>query len=106
VRKKTFLKDIPEEEYESLAVKCLSILKDLLTERKFTNEGGIEDRMKKYEEKSNPLNKFWKDCINEEYDSYIFRFELTKRINEWCKEHNLREITERVVNKFYERTRN
>jgi len=98
--KKDILKDIPEEEYESLAVKCLSILKDLLTERKFTNEGGIEDRMKKYEEKSNPLNKFWKDCINEEYDSYIFRFELTKRINEWCKEHNLREITERVVNKF------
>jgi len=37
------LSKIPEEEYESLALKCAHILKDLLDERKFHNEGSIED---------------------------------------------------------------
>ena len=53
--KKDILADIPDEEYESLAVKCSLILKDLLTNREFTNEGSIEDRMKKYEDHSDPL---------------------------------------------------
>ncbi|MBY9021986.1 MAG: hypothetical protein KGD67_13100, partial [Candidatus Lokiarchaeota archaeon] len=39
--KKNILEDIPEEEYQSLAVKCLGILKDLISKREFHNEGDI-----------------------------------------------------------------
>src|SRR5690606_6339217 len=52
---KDILSEIPEEEYESLATKCFFILTDLLNDRKFTNEGSIEDRIEKYESKSNFL---------------------------------------------------
>jgi len=55
--KKDILKDIPEEEYNALALKCSLILKDLLETRTFTNEGSVEDRMKRYEDHSNPLEK-------------------------------------------------
>ncbi|CAK0756969.1 hypothetical protein CCP1ISM_60039 [Azospirillaceae bacterium] len=55
------MEDIPEEEYECLAIKSLVILHDLLKEKKFTNEGTIEERMRKYEDKSDPLEKFLKE---------------------------------------------
>ena len=59
--KKDILKDIPEEEYQMLAVKCVGILKDLLDKREFYKEGSIEQRMKKYEDHSDPLEKFIKE---------------------------------------------
>jgi P4 family phage/plasmid primase-like protien len=98
--RKDILKEIPEEEYSNLAVKCLRLLKDLLEERCFDKEGSIEDRMKRYEDKSNPLNKFWEDCITEDYDSFIFKYEFTKKLNEYCKDNNLRQISETLTNRF------
>jgi len=59
--KKDILADIPNEEYECLTIKCLMILKDLLEKKEFHNEGSIEERTKKYEDHSDPLEKFIKD---------------------------------------------
>ena len=50
--KKDILDDIPLEEYNALALKCCHILKDILKNRKFNNEGTIDDRQKRYEERS------------------------------------------------------
>ena len=96
--KKDILADIPEEEYECLTVKCLGILKNLMEERQFHNEGSIEDRMKKYEEKSNPFDKFWNEFVIEDYDSYITKASFKRTINQWCKENNFRELSDQSIN--------
>ena len=89
---KDILEDIPTEEYESLAVKCSFILRELLTNRRFTNEGSIEDRMKKYEDHSNPLEKFIKEYTKESYEDYIWKGEFEKKLNQWCKSNRFREM--------------
>ena len=45
--KKDILAEIPDEEYRALAVKCSFILRKLLKKRKFTNEGTIEERIRR-----------------------------------------------------------
>jgi len=94
---KDILEEIPEEEYEILAVKSLGILKDLLNKRCFTNEGYIEDRMKKYEDRSDPLEKFLKEFTEEEVEGHIFKWEFEKRLNEWCKETRFRQIATNTI---------
>jgi putative DNA primase/helicase len=91
---KDILNDIPEDEYECLALKCCSILKDLLINRKFTNEGTVDERMEKYEAKSNFLEKFIKETTKEDFDGYITKNEFFKKFGEWSKEHKHREMSE------------
>ncbi len=97
--KKDILQDIPEEEYEILAVKCLGILKDLLDKREFNKEGSIEDRMKKYEDKSDPLGKFIKEFTFEDAEGFIWKFDFEKKLNEWCIENKFRQLSEVVIGK-------
>jgi P4 family phage/plasmid primase-like protien len=97
--KKDILSEIPEEEYEMLTVKCLMILKDLLTKREFTNEGTIEERAKKYEDKSDPLEKFMKEYTLDEPDGHIWKFEFEKKLNAWCKENRFRVFSEMAISK-------
>lgn len=93
------IEKIPEEEYEILAVKCLFILKELLQERKFHKEGEIGDRVRRYEEKSNPFDHFWKENITEDGNSHIWKHEFKERLKEWCKEHRFRELTDHAIAK-------
>jgi len=92
--KKDILAEIPEEEYEILAVKCLGILKDLLEDRQFHNEGTIEQRKEKYEKKSNFLETFLNEFAVEDIGEYITKSEFYKRFSEWCKEFRHREMSE------------
>lgn len=96
--KKDIIKEIPEEEYENLAVKCCSILKEILVSRTFTNEGTIEERQKRYEDRSNPFDKFYNENVVEG-EGYIPKWEFEKRLNEWCKSNRFREIGEITINK-------
>ena len=70
------LKEIPKVEYENLAKKCVIILKNLWIKRRFAEEGDYEERVKKYEEKSNPLAMFIKEkCfinVNEKMPFWAF----------------------------------
>ncbi len=93
------LKTIPEEEYQCLALKCAMILKDLLGKRKFHNEGTVEERMRKYEDMSNPFEKFWKDNIEENGNSFIWKHEFRDRLKDWCREHRFRELTDHNISK-------
>ncbi|MEM3122275.1 MAG: phage/plasmid primase, P4 family [Candidatus Pacearchaeota archaeon] len=97
--KKDILNEIPEEEYEILTVKSLMILKDLMEKRGFSGEGNIEERTKKYEDHSDPLEKFLKEYTEEDPDGTIWKFEFEKRLNQWCKENRFRTLSEVVVGK-------
>jgi len=92
--KKDILTDISEEEYDNLATKCILLLSDLLREREFSNEGNVEDRIKRFEERSNPLDKFLKEyCILEDPNGFISCNQFEKRFNGWCKENRFREFS-------------
>jgi P4 family phage/plasmid primase-like protien len=98
--KKDILSEIPEEEYKALAVKCSFILRDLIKDRKFTNEGEIEDRTKKYEDRSNPFEKFWKENISDDSESFIFKHEFRDKLTQFCKENRFRELSDRSIANF------
>jgi len=97
--KKDILADIPEEEYNNLATNCICVLTDLLKNREFTNEGAIEDRMKRYEDRSDPLEKFIKEFTEEDANGYIFKFDFEKQFSQWCKENKFRSISEVGIGK-------
>ena len=97
--KKEILNDIPEEEYECLTIKCLMVLKNLLENKEFYNEGTIEDRIKKYEDHSDPLEKFIKEYTEEYINGNIWKFEFEKKLNEWCKENKFRQLSEVAIGK-------
>jgi len=97
---KNILSEIPEQEYVALTRKCFVILQDLLDVREFHNEGNVEDRMQRYEEKSNPLEKFWKDSITKDYDGHIFKYKFKEVLEQFCKDNNFRELTDRAISKF------
>ena len=94
---KDILAEIPQEEYEALALKCCAILKDVLTKRAFTHEGSVEDRMNRYEAKSNFLEKFIKETTIEDGNGYITKSDFFKKFAEWSKERKHRELSETSV---------
>jgi phage/plasmid-associated DNA primase len=97
--KRDILKDIPDEEFENLAFKCIKILKELLVTREFHNEGTIEERTKKYEDHSDPLEKFIKEFTVEDANGKIWKFEFEKRLSEWCMENRHRHMSEVAIGK-------
>ena len=96
---KDILKDIPDEEYEILTIKSLRILKDLMDKKQFHKEGTIEDREKKYEDKSNPFDKFWGENIIEDSNSFVSKKKLKERLDSWCKENRFRLLSELTISK-------
>jgi len=98
--KKNILETIPEEEYNNLATNCVIVLNQLLQERKFHNEGSIEERIKRYEERSDPLEKFLNEfTTDEDVNGHIFKWEFTKRLIDWLKENRFRHMGEVVIGK-------
>jgi len=95
--KTDILNQIPEEEMGCLALKCCMILKEIIDNREFTNEGSVEERMQKYEDKSDPIKKFMEEFAEEDAGGHIWKFEFSKRLNEWCKENKHREMSEVVI---------
>jgi P4 family phage/plasmid primase-like protien len=92
--KRDILLDIPEEEYECLALKCCSILRDLLKHRTFHKEGSIEERTERYEAKSNFFEKFIRESTSQDLNGYITCADLFKKFQAWCKENRHRELSE------------
>jgi len=97
--KKDILNDIPEDEYESLALKCTTILHDLLKNREFYNEGSPEDRMKRYEAKSDFLQDFLEEFVERDVDGYITKRDFHIKFSSWCKENRHRELAENTIGK-------
>lgn len=97
--KRDILAEIPEEEYQSLALKSINILKELLKDKFFYNEGSLDDRIKKYESKSDFLQHFINEFITEEYESYITVSDFNKKFSAWCRENRHRELSETSISK-------
>jgi len=97
--KKDILKDIPDEEYESLALKSLIILKNLLEKKEFYEEGTIEERAKRYEDKSDFLEKFIKEFTQEDSDGFVWKSEFEKKFNDWCKSFRFRQMSDVAIGK-------
>jgi len=94
---KEILQDIPEEEYNSLGLKCCSILKDLLTKRKFHKEGSVEQRKERYEAKSDFLKTFLEKFTLQDVNGYITKSDFFKKFSGWCKENRHREMSDASV---------
>lgn len=90
---------IPDVEYKNLAKKSIRILKDLIGLGKFHNEGEIEERMKRYEDRSNPFDKFYRENVEESHEDFIGKTEFKRRLEEFCKENRFRTISEISINK-------
>ena len=84
------LSSIPEWEFNNLSRRCINILSNLISQRRFTNVGKLEDRKKKYEEKSNPLPKFIEQFVDADVDGSISKWEFKERFNTYLKQNNLR----------------
>jgi len=94
---KDILNEIPDEEYECLALKCVGILHDLLKKRKFHNEGSIEERMEKYEAKSDFLQKFLDEFVSQDVNEYITKADFYKKFIEWCVQERHRKMAENTL---------
>lgn len=94
---KNILEDIPEEEYECLALKSCFVLKELLDVKGFHEEGDIEARIEKYEAKADFLQKFLKDFTCEDPDEYITKAEFYRKFCDWCRENRHRKMSETSV---------
>lgn len=88
--KTDILASIPEIEYHNLTRKCLNILKRLIENREFTKEGSVEDRRERYEEKSNPLEKFLFERTVHDPNAFIFKFEFAGVFKGWLKANGFR----------------
>lgn len=95
--KKDILKEIPEEEYECLALKCCFLLKELLEKRVFHEEGDVEERMERYESKSDFLQKFLEEYVEEKIEGYITKSDFYKKFSSWCKENRHRQMSETSI---------
>lgn len=96
---KDILDDIPDEEYNNLALKSIEILYNLLKKRKFHNEGTVEDRMKKYEAKSDFLQKFLDEFTTEDSEGYITKADFRKKFKDWCESNRHRKMAENTLSK-------
>ena len=65
--------------------------------REFNKEGSIEDRMKRYEEKSNFLSKFIEISTTRDESEFVTKNSFYKRFIQWSKENKHRELAERSV---------
>lgn len=95
--KEDILKRIPKEEYENFARKAIVILERILKEREFTNEGTVEEREQRYEEKSNPLKKFIELFIIASPYGYIYKYEFRDRFQTFLTQNRHRVWNEKEI---------
>jgi len=97
--KRKILSEIPQQEYESLAKKCVAILPELLKTNEFTNEGDIASRTEKYNQRSNPIAHFiQEECIEDVNEQVLFS-DFYDRLSQFLKRHNHRSFSKQAVGK-------
>jgi P4 family phage/plasmid primase-like protien len=91
---KDILDIIPSEEYNNFCAQAIDLLNKLFETGKFTNEGTVEERQKRYEDRSNPFDKFIKEFCVQYDDEHIFKYDFKKSLDDFCKEHKFRILTD------------
>jgi len=95
--KKDILSKIPNDEFNQLAKKSIGILSKLLKKREFKNEGTLEQREKRYEEKSNIVKRFIKERCEISIDVEISFAEFYAAFTKYCREQKHRTLTNKMV---------
>lgn len=97
---------IPDKEYNNLATRALQTAKRLLEAGKFTNEGTIAEREKKYEDRANPVGSFIEQHCEQdlagEFAPIKFQ-EFYVRLNEWLRKNNHRQMNAKRVSRALEK---
>jgi len=88
---------LPEWEYDNLCRKSVRILRELLTRGIFTGEGDTSARTKRYEEKSNPIQKFISEYCVLGGDLSVPLWQFHERYTEYQDANRLRSITKKAV---------
>jgi len=92
------VENIPEQEFEGLAWKCLSQLKGLRDSGfVFTNHLRIEDVAKQYEDLSNPLNKFLDENTEKDVNKHIPIGEFNDKYLTYLTNNGLRVWTPKEI---------
>jgi len=94
------IEKIPEIEFNNLALKCLRILKELYKNPKFTNEGDFDERVKRFEERSNPIMRFVEESFEEIVGQNITLRDFTNLCTEYLKSKHLRIMTAHQIGKI------
>jgi len=94
------IENIPEVEFENFALKALNILKRLYENKSLSNEGCFEDRIRRYEERSNPIMQFIEEQCSEISGNSIPLRDFTNKCNEYLKSKHLRIMTANQIGKI------
>ena len=94
---KDILETIPEIEYNNLCKQILDMLPKLIERGQFDEDGDIQQREDRYEEKSNPLKLFVKENYIESVNGQIPFFELFDDFIAFCKDRGYRELAKKNV---------
>jgi len=98
--KKDILKDIPDQEMNNLARKCIGVLQELLKNREFHNDGDVEDRRKRYEDISDPLQRFLRENTIDNPDGHTFKFEFKDKFQTWEKRNGYRVWGDKEIGQY------
>lgn len=96
---KDILATIPEVEFENLSKKVIKICQEILKSKKFTNEGDINTRIKRYEDRSNPMIRYIEDFCEEDPEKYIVLKSFVNNLNQYLTKNRLRMVTVKYVAK-------
>jgi len=97
---KDILATIPEEEYNNLACKILTILPKLMEQGKFSNQGSIEDRRRDYMMASNPLPIFLHNfCTRDDPEEAVKYSDLYLAYMKYLQHHKKRMVTRKEFKK-------
>ena len=91
--------EIKEEELENFCLKLLYKLRSLLQKRKFTNDGDINHRKKRYEEKSNPLKTFIELNYKRDIEGVVVKWQFNESFKEFLNQRGYRLLTNFEINK-------
>lgn len=94
------IENIPDWEMENFSRKILRILKELYKTQIFTNEGSFQERMDKYEERSNPIPKFIESHFEEIIGSNIELKHFCNLFNKFAKENHLSILSVKQIGKI------
>jgi len=97
--KEGLIEAIPDIEFENLAKKSIRILNGMYQTYKFTNEGDIDERAKRYEERSNPVMRYVEEYCIEDFEQYISLKKFSREFNEYLKINHLRSQTPKEIKK-------
>jgi len=98
--KRDLIGAIPDKEFENLGRCCLSLLKEMYSTNQITNEGTLDERMDKYEERSNPIMRFIEKECEEDIGKKIEVREFCNFFNNYLKSRHLRVKTPLEIKKM------